>query len=285
MYVGVRFESARSILARTSGFIAAAGFTHSLTPARNCTFGCSYCYVPTLRVHGGLKREDWRVGGWGAFTTFKANASTLLHRALRANQRIYCSPLVDPYQPAEASALAMPPILDELARRPPRVFVIQTRGLLILRDIDAIVRLAAKTTVRVSFSLTTNREDVRRRYEPHCASLQDRLRAMTTLRAAGLEVYATLAPLLPCDPRELTRLALEATDRDIIADPLHTRSNRPHGAVTREAACRISEHHGCKEWHDPVYQAELVERVRESVEAAGRRLGVGTTGFGWLAEG
>jgi hypothetical protein len=34
-------EPARSILTRTSGFIAEAGFTHSLTPARNCTFGCS----------------------------------------------------------------------------------------------------------------------------------------------------------------------------------------------------------------------------------------------------
>ena len=55
-----------------SGFLKEAGFTHSLTPARNCTFGCTYCYVPTLRVFGGLKKEDWT--HWGQFTTFKPNA-------------------------------------------------------------------------------------------------------------------------------------------------------------------------------------------------------------------
>lgn len=103
---------ARSILSKTTGFIAQAGFTHSLTPARNCTFGCTYCYVPTLGIYGGLKPEDWQ--RWGQFTTFKTNAAALLVRALRANQIIYCSPLVDPYQPAEESENAMPQILDAL---------------------------------------------------------------------------------------------------------------------------------------------------------------------------
>src|SRR5262249_5530322 len=71
----IRFTEARTILSRTSGFIAEAGFTHSLTPARNCTFGCTYCYVPTMRVQGGLKPEDWQ--RWGQFTTIKANAADL----------------------------------------------------------------------------------------------------------------------------------------------------------------------------------------------------------------
>src|SRR5229473_7101748 len=95
----------RSILSPTSGFIAEAGFTHSLTPARNCTFACAYCYVPTLGVYGGLKPEDWE--RWGQFTTFKTNAAELLRREVRPGQRIYCSPLVDPYQPAEAAERQM----------------------------------------------------------------------------------------------------------------------------------------------------------------------------------
>jgi hypothetical protein len=36
----VRHTAAKSILTKTSGFIAEAGFSHSLTPARNCTYGC-----------------------------------------------------------------------------------------------------------------------------------------------------------------------------------------------------------------------------------------------------
>ncbi|MGH9656917.1 MAG: radical SAM protein, partial [Bryobacteraceae bacterium] len=69
----IRHTEARVILSETSGFIAQAGFTHSLTPARNCTFACTYCYVPTMRVQGGLQPEDWR--RWGQFTTFKSNAA------------------------------------------------------------------------------------------------------------------------------------------------------------------------------------------------------------------
>ena len=100
MPFGVFESESRSILSPTTGFIAEAGFTHSLTPARNCTYGCSYCYVPTMGVYGGLKPDDWR--HWGEFTTFKTNAAELLRNALRSDQMIYCSPLVDPYQPAEA---------------------------------------------------------------------------------------------------------------------------------------------------------------------------------------
>src|SRR3981189_357439 len=143
----------KSILSRTTGFIAQAGFTHSLTPARNCIFGCTYCYVPTMGIYGGLKPEDWT--HWGQFTTFKSNAPELLRRQLQPDQVIYCSPLVDPYQPAEDSEAIMPRILDELIASPPRVFTTQTRGPLVLRDLDLLQRLARRTILRVSFSITT----------------------------------------------------------------------------------------------------------------------------------
>src|SRR3984893_17439574 len=113
---------ARSILSATSGFIAKAGFTHSLTPARNCTYGCTYCYVPTMGIYGGLKPEDEK--RWGQFTTIKSSAPELLVSALLPGQIIYGSPLVDPYQPAEARAVAMPPILEALLDAPPRILVI-----------------------------------------------------------------------------------------------------------------------------------------------------------------
>lgn len=85
-----RGVEARGILSATSGFIAEAGFTHSLTPARNCTFGCTYCYVPTLRIYGDLKPEDWR--RWGQFTTFKTNAAQLLRKELTRGFSAYLDP-------------------------------------------------------------------------------------------------------------------------------------------------------------------------------------------------
>ena len=113
----IRRAPVGGVLSKTTGFIAEAGFTHSLTPARNCTYGCLYCYVPTMRIYGGLKPEDWR--RWGQFTTFKSNAAELLAKQLQPSQKIYCSPLTDPYQPAEEVEQAMPGILAALIGRPP----------------------------------------------------------------------------------------------------------------------------------------------------------------------
>jgi DNA repair photolyase len=277
------FETqASSILSPTSGFIADAGFTHSLTPARNCTFGCSYCYVPTMRVYGGLKPQDW--SHWGQFTTFKSNSPVLLRRQLRRDQVIYCSPLVDPYQPAEETQRAMPPILDELLARPPRIFVIQTRGILVLRDLPRLVELSRRTSLRVSYSITTNRDEVRKLYEPHCATIHERIETVRRLRDAGITTYATLAPLLPCDPEELAALALDATFSDIIGDPLHIRSVKPHGATTRDAAFAISRRHEFSAWLEPERQAEVTTRIGSTVTKAGRRFATGTEGFGWLAQ-
>jgi len=273
--------TARTILSPTSGYIAEAGFTHSLTPARNCTFGCTYCYVPALGIYGGLKPEDWQ--RWGQFTRFKTNAPELLTRGLKSDQRIYCSPLVDPYQPAEEHEQIMPRILEQICATPPRVFTLQTRGPLILRDLDKLRALAPRTTLRVSFSITTNREDIRKLYEPHCAPIEQRLDVIRELRAAGIEAYATLAPLLPCDPETLATLALEASGRDLIGDALHVRSAKPRGATTREAAFRISAVHRHEPWFDPEFQDCIVERMRAVARAAGHDFHTGPAGFARLA--
>jgi len=277
----VRSTGAKSILTKTSGFIAEAGFTHSLTPARNCTFGCTYCYVPTMGIYGGLKAEDWN--RWGQFTTYKSNAAELLRRELRPGQSIYCSPLVDPYQPAEAEEQMMPRILDALIGAPPRVFTIQTRGPLILRDLDRLRALSRRTTLRVSFSITTNREDIRRLYEPHCATFLERLDVVRALRDAGIETYATLAPLLPCDPEALAEAAIDASHNDLIGDPLHIRATKRHGATTREAAFRISAAHQHQDYFDAGSQARVVEQIDAFARGAGFTFTTGPRGFARLA--
>ncbi|MDP9171916.1 MAG: radical SAM protein [Acidobacteriota bacterium] len=276
-------SEARSILSPVSGFLLEAGFTHSLTPARNCTFGCSYCYVPTMRVQAGLRAEDWL--HWGERTTFKSNAAELLRKSLRSGQAIYCSPLTDPYQPAEAGELLMPGILAALAEAaaPPRVFVIQTRGPLILRDLDLLLRAGRRTRLRVSFSVTTDREDVRRIFEPHCAPQTERWQAIAALREAGVEVFATLAPILPCDPEALMRHALEFTSGPVIADPFHVREVKRSGATTRHPAIAICRKYGWDNWLDPAFHQSVLGRMHLSAKAAGREFGSGPRGFGLLA--
>lgn len=233
-----------------------------------------------MRIYGGLKPADWQ--RWGKFTTFKQNAPELLARELRSAQIIYCSPLVDPYQPAEIRECMMPRILQALIDHPPAVFVVQTRSPFILRDIELLQWLSSKTRLRVSFSITTNREDVRRYYEPHCEPVTERLRAVRALEAAGIRTHCTLAPILPCDPSGLADLVLESSSRDVIGDPFHSRAAKPQGATTRAEAEQISSVRGFELWHEPEFQSDVVAAIRARVEAAGRHFVTGPEGFRML---
>jgi DNA repair photolyase len=272
---------ARSILTPVSGFLLDAGFTHSLSPARNCTFGCSYCYVPTMRIQAGLRPDDWK--HWGERTTFKRNAPDLLRKSLRPDQIIYCSPLTDPYQPAEETERLMLGIVEAVIDRPPAVFVLQTRGPLILRDVDLLREAAKRTRLRIGFSVTTDQDEVRKIFEPHCASIEQRWQTVAALRDAGIEACTTLAPVLPCDPERLIAHALSVSDGPIIADPFHVRSVKKSGATTREAAAKICARHNWSEWLDPHFQQTILDRMRHASESAGRVFEYGTKGFGLLA--
>lgn len=274
--------AARSILSPVSGFLAEAGFTHSLTPARNCTFGCLYCYVPTMRVQGGLQKDDWL--HWGEFTTFKSNTAELLAGSLRPGQVIYCSPLTDPWQPAEATKQLMPCVLEAVIVSPPKAFVIQTRGPLILRDLKLLAALKERTSLRVSFSVTTDRDDVRRIFEPHCAPIAERWRTIQLLSDAGIETSVALAPILPCDPKALVDQASACSRGPLVADPFHVRSVKRSGATTRPAAVAICERHGWSDWLEPAFQNETLNRMKIYAQAAGRVFGHGPSGFGLLAE-
>jgi DNA repair photolyase len=232
-----------------------------------------------MRIYAGLKPDDWQ--RWGQFTTFKSNAAELLAKELRPEQRIYCSPMVDPYQPAESDQRQMRGILESVVAAPPRVFTVQTRGPLILRDLDLLRQFP--NTLRVSFSVPTNRNEVLKLYEPHAPSFEERMDTIRRLSDAGIETYATLAPLLPSDPEKLAEQAIEATGRDLIGDPLHVREVKPRGATTRDAAFRISEVNGFTEWLNADFQAHMVARIQTAAARRNKTFATGPTGFARLA--
>jgi DNA repair photolyase len=229
-----------------------------------------------MRIQAGLRADDWN--HWGHHTTFKTNAAQLLRRELRPHQVIYCSPLTDPYQPAEAQQGLMPEILKAVAEAPPKAFVIQTRGPLILRDLELIQAAGA----RVSFSVTTDREDVRRIFEPHCAPIEDRWGTIAALREAGVPVFAALAPILPCDPERLLARALKETVNSIVADPFHVREVKRSGATTRAPAIAICEKYRWQNWLNAGFQTETLTKMKQQAEQAGRSFGHGPSGFGML---
>ena len=183
----------------------------------------------------------------------------------------------------------MPGLLDAVASHPPRAFVIQTRGSLILRDIDRLRTVAARTRLRIGFSITTDREDVRRVFEPHCSPIEERWSTVAALRAAGIPTAMTIAPILPCDPETLAKpSAIEAAETLLsIADP---------PAHTRGQTRRSHDPRRCERW--PSLQldtggrsvkldsrhssARLSTVLKAAVNAPGRNLGMGSGRF-WTA--
>jgi DNA repair photolyase len=161
--------------------------------------------------------------------------------------------------------------------------VIQTRGPLIARDIDLLRVLATRTTLRVSFSITTDSDSVRRIFEPICAPIAERWQTVAALQSAGIETSVAIAPILPCDPAALIERAVAVTCGPIVADPFHVRAVKRSGATTRDAALAICARHGWNEWLDPAFQRSILDRMAALAKTNGRKFGHGPAGFGLLA--
>lgn len=187
----VEYESVASILTRTTGYLSEYDF--SLNPYAGCTFGCTYCYAAFFTR---TRDEQER---WGDWVRVKENAVDRLRRMrtpLRGRS-IYMSSVTDPYQPIERRLGLVRALLEELVERGPRL-VVQTRSPLVTRDVDLFRRFPR---VRVNMTVTTDVEEVRRRFEPHCATAARRLDAIAEVAAAGVPTCITLTPLLPiADP-------------------------------------------------------------------------------------
>src|SRR5438093_12868119 len=75
--------------------------------------------------------------------------------------------------------------------------VIVTKGPLVVRDIDVLKKLDARTDLTVYFSVPCVDEAVVRKTDPGTAPPRQRLRALSMLRAAGLDAAVLCMPVLP----------------------------------------------------------------------------------------
>jgi DNA repair photolyase len=265
----IELASAKSILTRTSGYLA--GFTHSLQPYAGCEFSCRYCYVREMAI----QRTNRARLPWSEWLVAKRNAAELLTRANVARARIFMSSATDPYTPAERRLGITRACLAVLAERPPRALVVQTRSPLVLRDIDLLARLPR---VAVSLTVTTADERVRRLLEPDSPRFARRLETLRALRAAGIRVQAAIAPLLPGDVRALAEALAPLVDRVVLDD--FFRGDGAGGTRSR-AALRTLAAAGYGAWAQPGYAAEAAQVLRRTLGA--ERVAESREGFADLA--
>jgi DNA repair photolyase len=110
------------------------------------------------------------------------------------------SSATDPYQPIERKANIVRGILEAMIENPPDFLQIQTRGPLITRDIDLLVRLKEKCDVLVSITIETDREDIKKIFAPFAPGIKLRLKALKEIHDAGVSTQASISPVLPFTP-------------------------------------------------------------------------------------
>ncbi|WNR44124.1 SPL family radical SAM protein [Paenibacillus roseipurpureus] len=195
-------KQAKSLLTKASGFLE--GYSHTFNPYTGCAFACSYCYVRQMPV--ALFRGE----AWGCWVDVKENAPALLAKELtRAKAKgpvtIFMSSATDPYQPIEFKERLTRALLEVMSAEPPDFLFLQTRSPLVTRDADLLQLLGER--VRVSMTVETDREEIRRAFTPSAPPIAARLEALRELAARGIPVQATIAPALPCSDGFAERLA------------------------------------------------------------------------------
>ncbi len=175
-----------------------------LNPYVGCTIGCPFCYVAE-RADLSRSLEGLPPLEWGRYLDVKVNAAEVLAReAATAPPGVVrmCPILTDPYQPAERKHRITRQCLEVLGAH---AFVpaILTRAALVVRDLDVLSRFPIAA---VGFTIPTDDDAVRARFEPGADPVPERLEALRACHAAGLWTFAVIQPVLPMIPERLVEL-------------------------------------------------------------------------------
>lgn len=247
MGIEIKEILAKNILTEAKGYLD-VGYTHSLNPYSGCAFACGYCYVremPIQRFKGIL---------WGEWLDIKANAAENYRKEiikLRKKKNpvnIFMSSATDPYQPIERKAEITRGILEEMIENPPDFLQIQTRGPLITRDIDLLVKLKEKCKVLVSITIETDREDIKQIFAPYAPGIKLRLKALNEVHEAGIMTQASISPVLPFTP-EFPKV-LDGIVDHIWIDTLSIGDGAMGKRSERLGMPKLFEEHGHSGWYE-----------------------------------
>lgn len=187
-----REEPCKSAMNRVSGM----PFGWSLNPYMGCAHRCTFCYVRGFEKRADRPSDD----RYGRSIRVKTNVVEVLRRELArrswAGDGVVIGAATDPYQPAEGRYRLTRGCIETLAAARNPLSII-TRGPLIVRDIDVLAEASRRAKVSVNLSIPTLDPHIWRLTEPGTAPPRQRLRAVTLLVDAGIDVGIGMAPILP----------------------------------------------------------------------------------------
>lgn len=225
----------KQILTKPKGSLQ--GFDFTINPYIGCSFACEYCYAAFFQA------DDNRIREWGLWVEVKEGALESLRREKKlSGARIMIGSATDPYQPIEKVTRITRSLLEEMLKVGPQPKIrIQTRSPIITRDLDILQQFK---DVTVGMSITTESDVVRKRYEPSCASIEQRFASVRKLCDAGIPTVLTLAPLLPVkDVERLAHLIRESGASKFWTGYFHS-NTRKFAANTRKNALVLAKEDG-----------------------------------------
>ncbi|MER3447979.1 MAG: radical SAM protein [Candidatus Dadabacteria bacterium] len=189
-----------SILSRTG----IPGFDYVINCYRGCSFGCLHCYASFMKKFTRHKEN------WGDFVDVKVNAVDLIKKEIKRVNKgsVFLSSVTDPYVPIEAKFKLTRGVIECLINTDFEVTIL-TRSPLVTRDIDVFKKLKS---IEIGLSIPTDREDIRKIFEPNATPISARIQALRRLKEAKIKTYAFIAPLLPLNPENLGKLLDPVTD-------------------------------------------------------------------------
>ncbi|MCL2300782.1 MAG: radical SAM protein [Firmicutes bacterium] len=157
---------------------------------RGCTHGCIYCDSRSACYQMQHDFEDIEV---------KRDAARILEAQLRRKRKpcmIGTGSMCDPYIPPEEELRLTRQCL-ELIGRYGFGLTILTKSARILRDLDLLKAINAKTKCVAQMTLTTFDETLCRIVEPNVSTTRERFAALETMRDEGIPTVVWLSPILP----------------------------------------------------------------------------------------
>ncbi|SFL15539.1 Radical SAM superfamily protein [Paenibacillus sp. 1_12] len=256
MKIEYLYKNPKTLLNKGTGFLA--GYSHSLNPYTGCSFGCSYCYVRQMPV------STFRGAAWGTWVDIKQGAADVFQKELlRAKNKgpvtIFMSSSTDPYQPIEHKEQVTRSLLEVMVSDPPDFLFVQTRSPLVRRDIDLFLHLGDQ--VRVSMTIETDREDIRKHFSPDAPPIAARLKTLQLLADAGVPTQATIAPMLPSS-EAFPQLLKPLVNRVCLDD--YFMGDGSGGKRTRNIGIQSKyEQIGLEQWYDPSAYQIVYERLKQ----------------------
>ncbi len=213
-------------LADWSANVGSRGVTHTLNPFIGCPIGNLQCGRACYAQHlQSWARLGHRPGDWGTVAYLKRNAPELYLKEVRTrNGRnaigIFMSSVTEPMPPQRKARDITRGVLESMVERPPgRGLIIQSHTSYAASPeiVEVLERLSEKTSVLVSISVETNRENIFG-MKQSCCSIKKRLKAFEVLSSHGIATQVSISPLMPCDPEVFARQLREAGVWRVILD-------------------------------------------------------------------